>query len=173
MNAAEVARLLGIASTLDNKISAGSTMQVRTWAHVLDDVPYSAAENALREHYRRSTDTVMPADIVESWRNARRENAERAHSDALRARAIEQRPEDLVRSIRSGVARVTAALAIARGADPEHVEAEAEARRVYLAVACPWCKARPGARCTGPGGKPLTKQPAHDARLAEAFTAAR
>ncbi|GGU73518.1 hypothetical protein GCM10010178_76370 [Lentzea flava] len=67
-------------------------MQVRTWAHVLDDVPYSAAENALREHYRRSTETVMPADIVESWRAARREDAEREHNAALRARAIEQRP---------------------------------------------------------------------------------
>jgi hypothetical protein len=172
VNAAEVAQLLGIASTLDNRISAGSKMQVRTWSHVLDDVPYPVAERALREHYRRSTDTIMPADIVEHSRTARREAAEQRHNAELRR--AHTRPHQLdeaarLRAIRAGVARVNAALAITRGIDPEYAEAEADARRAYRAIACPYCRAQPGNQCTGPGGRPLIKTPAHPARLDAAF----
>jgi hypothetical protein len=172
VNAAEVAQLLGIASTLDNRISAGSKMQVRTWSHVLDDVPYPVAERALREHYRRSTDTIMPADIVEHWRITRREVAERRHHAELRAHT---RPRQLdeaarLRVIRAGIARVTAALAITRGLDPEHAQAEADSRRAWLAVPCPHCHASPDHPCTGPGGRPLRKTPAHPTRLDAART---
>jgi hypothetical protein len=173
VNAAEVAHLLGIASTLDNRVSAESKMQVRVWAHVLDDVPFDVAEHALREHYRRSTETIMPANIVEYRRTARRVTAEQRHNAELRAHT---RPRQLdeaaqLRAIRSGIARVTAALAITRGIDPEYAEAEADARRAYLAVACPYCRAQPGNHCTGPGGRPLTKTPAHPARLDAALAA--
>ncbi len=172
MNAAEVAQLLGIASTLDNRISAGSKMQVRTWSHVLDDVPYPIAERALREHYRRSTATIMPADIVEHWRTSRREAAEQRHNAELRAHA---QPRQLdaarLRALRSGFARVIAALAQARGLDPEHAQAEADARRAWLAVACPHCHAGLEHPCIGPGGRPLRKTAAHPARLDAARTA--
>jgi hypothetical protein len=173
VNAAEIAQLLGIASTLDNRISAGSKMQVRTWSHVLDDVPYPVAERALREHYRRSTDTIMPADIVEYSRTIRRETAERRHNAELRRAHTKPRQLDeatRLRIIRAGIARVTAALAITRGVAPEYAEAEADARRAYLAIPCPYCRAQPGNGCTGPGGRPLTKTPAHPARLDAART---
>jgi hypothetical protein len=170
VNAAEIAQLLGIASTLDNRISAGSKMQVRTWSHVLDDVPYSIAERALREHYRRSTATIMPADIVEHWRTTRRETAEQRHNAALRAQPRQLDEAARLRIIRAGVARVTAALAITRGLDPARAQAEADARRAWLAVACPHCRARPDHPCTGSGGRPLRKTFAHPARLDAART---
>ncbi|WP_073846181.1 zinc finger domain-containing protein [Amycolatopsis sp. CB00013] len=171
MNRTEVAALLGAASAVDPKVPQPDPDLLTMWAGILDDVPADVAGAAVREHYRHNGETVMPADIVEYWRTVRRDAAEREHAAQLRARAAE-RPLDL-RAIRDGVARVTAALAITRGVDPEYAEAEVEARRAYLAVACTWCKAQPGAPCTGPGGKPLTKQPAHDARLADALTSTR
>lgn len=170
MNAAEIAQLLGIASALDNRISAGSKMQVRTWSHVLDDVPYQVAEQALRAHYRRSTDTIMPADVVEHWRTTRREVAEQRHNAELRAQPRQLDEAARLRIIRAGIARVTAALAITRGLDPARAQAEAAARRAWLAVACPHCHARPDHPCTGSGGRPLRKTCAHPARLDAART---
>ncbi|WP_414936641.1 hypothetical protein [Amycolatopsis sp. cmx-11-51] len=171
MNRTAVAALLGAASAVDPKVPQPDPDVLTMWAGILDDVPADIAGAAVREHYRHNGETVMPADIVEYWRAVRRDAAERRHTAELRARAIERRPD--LRAIRDGVARVTAALAITRGADPEYAEAEVEARRTYLAVACAWCKAQPGAPCTGPGGKPLSKKPAHDARLASALTTTR
>lgn len=171
MNRAEVATLLGAASAVDPKVPQPDPDVLIMWAGILGDVPADIAGAAVREHYRRSGETVMPADIVEHWRTVRRDATEHKHAAELRARSAEQRR--YLSGIRDGVARCVTALAIARGADPEHAEAEAEARRAYLAVACRWCKARPGAPCVGPGSKPLTKEPAHDLRLTDALSSAR
>ncbi|MCI2424115.1 hypothetical protein MOQ72_42645 [Saccharopolyspora sp. K220] len=170
MNAQEVAQLLGYASTLDPKISADSALQVRAWAQLLDDIPVHLARDAIQDqlpsiirngHASRHRRLLAPA---------RRDAAEAKHNAELRAR--NRRPLDIRQlcAIRSGVGRVTAALAVARGADPEHAEADAHARRAFLAVPCPHCKARPGSRCTGPSGRPLTRTPAHPSRLDTAVT---
>ena len=171
MNRTEVAALLGAASAVDPKVPQPDPDVLTMWAGILDDVPADIAGSAVREHYRHNGETVIPADIVHYWRTVRRDAAERRHTAELRARAAERRPD--LRAISDGIARVTAALAITRGADPEHAEAEVEARRAFLAVPCTWCRAQPGAPCTGPGGKPLTKQAAHDARLADALASTR
>ncbi|MEU4444877.1 hypothetical protein AB0K14_03310 [Actinosynnema sp. NPDC050801] len=170
MNRAQVATLLGAASAVDPRIPAPDADVLDMWAAVLDDVPAEVAADAMREHYRRRTETIMPADIVEHWRTVRRDAAEQRHRAELTART--RRLDDAgLRAIRSGVARVTAALAVARGVDPEYAEAEADARRAYLVVPCPYCRAYPGNQCTGPGGRPLTKTPAHPARLDAALAA--
>lgn len=171
MNRPEVAALLGAASAVDPKLPQPDPDVLTMWAGILNDVPAGIAANAVREHYRHNSETIMPANIVAHWRAVRRDDAERKHTAQLRQHAAEHRLD--LGAIRNGVARVTAALAITRGADPEYAEAEADARRAYLAVACTWCKAQPGTPCTGPGGKPLTKQPAHDARIASAFASTR
>jgi hypothetical protein len=171
VNRAEVATLLGAASAVDPKVPQPDPDVLTMWSGILGDVPADIAGAAVRDHYRHSSETVMPANIVEHWRTVRRDVAEHKHAAELRARSAEQRR--YLSGIRDGVTRCVTALAITRGADPEHAEAEVEARRAYLAVACSWCKARPGALCTGPGGRPLTKQPAHDVRLTDAMAAAR
>lgn len=171
MNRGEVAALLGAASAVDARIPQPDPDVLTMWAGILDDVPADVAGAAVREHYRHSSETVMPADIVAHWRTIRREAAERRHEAELRAHRTARQLDDAgLRAIRDGVTRVTAALAITRGVDPEYAEAEADARRAYLRVPCPYCRAQPGARCTGPGGKPLTKTPAHPARLDAALT---
>lgn len=172
MNRTEVAALLGAASAVDPKVPQPDPDVLTMWAGILDDVPADVAGAAIREHYRHNGETVMPADIVEHWRKVRREAAEQRHNAELRAHSnARQLDEAGLRAIRSGVARVTAALAVTRGVDPEY--AEAEARRAYLTVPCPYepCRASPGNQCTGPGGRPLTKNPAHPARLDAALAA--
>jgi hypothetical protein len=172
VNRTEVAALLGAASAVDPKVPQPDPDVLTMWAGILDGIPADIAGAAVREHYHRTTETIMPADIVGHWRTVRREIAEQRHHAELRAHhQVHQLDEAGLRAIRSGIARVTAALAVTRGADPEYAEAEADARRTYLAVPCPYCKARSGARCTGPGGRALTKAPAHPARLDHAFAA--
>ncbi|SDD86243.1 zinc finger domain-containing protein [Actinokineospora iranica] len=168
MNRQEVATLLGAASAVDPKVPQPDPDVLDMWAAILDDVPAEVGADAVREHYRHHAETVMPADIVEHWRAVRRDATERRHRAELTARA-RQLDENGLRAIRDGITRVSAALAAARGIDPEH--AEADARRAFLAVPCPYCRAQPGDRCTGPGGRPLTKTTAHPARLDAAFAA--
>ncbi|GAA3890389.1 hypothetical protein GCM10022243_64110 [Saccharothrix violaceirubra] len=170
MNRSEVATLLGAAAAVDPKVPQPDPDVLDMWAAILDDVPADIAAEAVREHYRRRVETVMPADVVEHWRIVRRDTAERRHRGELTAHA--RRLDDRgLRAIRDGVTRVTAALAVTRGVDPEHAEAEADVRRAWLAVTCPYCRAQPGTRCAGPGGRPLTKTTAHPARLDAAFAA--
>jgi hypothetical protein len=169
MNRTEVAALLGAASAVDPKVPHPDPDVLTMWAGILDDVPADVAGAAVREHYRHHAETIMPADVVEYWRTVRREAAERRHSAELRANARPQLDAADLRAIHDGITRVTAALAVTRGVDPEYAEAEADARRAYLAHPCPHCRAQPGNPCTGPGGRPLTKTPAHPARLDAAF----
>jgi hypothetical protein len=170
MNRTDVAAMLGAASAVDPKLPQPDPDVLTMWTAILDDVPAAVAADAVREHYRRHGETIMPADIVEHWRTVRRDAAERQHNTAIRARA--RRLDDTgLHAIRSGITRVTAAFATARGTDPAHAEGEADARRAYLAVPCPYCHAQPGNHCTGPGGRPLRKTPAHPGRIDTAFTA--
>lgn len=62
MTLAETADLLSIAAAIDKRTLGES--DVRAWQMVLDDVPFAAARDALRSHYRETTKHVMPADII-------------------------------------------------------------------------------------------------------------
>lgn len=176
MNRSEVAAILGVISAIDTKVPAPDEDVLSLWAGLLDDVPSGIAGEAVRAYYRsdryiETHEPITPGDIVGYWRRHRRETAERQHDADVRAHH-RRRPLDhaAICTLRNGVDRVTTALAISHGADPDHAEADAHARRAYLAVPCPYCKAQPSSRCTGPGGRPLTRQPAHPSRLDAALT---
>lgn len=62
MTLAETADLLSIAAAIDKRTLGES--DVRAWQMVLDDIPFEAARDALRAHYRETTKHVMPSDIV-------------------------------------------------------------------------------------------------------------
>lgn len=67
MNPIEANVLLTEATLLDPRLSrpaAERVDQAEAWAAVLADVPLTVALEAVREHYRGETRTVMPADIV-------------------------------------------------------------------------------------------------------------
>lgn len=62
MTLSETADLLSIAAAIDKRTLGES--DVRAWQMVLDDIPFDAARDALRAHYRETTKHVMPADII-------------------------------------------------------------------------------------------------------------
>lgn len=62
MTLAETADLLSIAAAIDKRTIGEA--DVRAWQMVLDDIPFPAARNALRAHYRENVKPLMPADIV-------------------------------------------------------------------------------------------------------------
>ncbi|GAA1331293.1 hypothetical protein [Saccharothrix algeriensis] len=72
MNRTQVAALLRAASAVDPRLPAPDATALDAWAALLDDVPPEVAADALRDHYRRHTETIMPADVVRHWRAALR-----------------------------------------------------------------------------------------------------
>lgn len=63
MKKSEVLKLLTIASAFDSRRPTDE--QIDAWYSVIGDLDYHDAEAAVREHYRRSTEWLMPAHIVE------------------------------------------------------------------------------------------------------------
>lgn len=176
MNELETSQLLTAAKVLDPRFVEPDDdgFVLRLWHRSLDDVPMEAAEEALREYYRspqyrETRDSISPADIVQ-W-----------HKDRRRyAYEIERKPV-VPEQIHAGVDRVFAALAerkaLAAGEDPDMAldiaEGETAVRREYRARKCGHCGAEPGQPCVDHRGRPLTKSPAHDSRMAAVEAKAR
>lgn len=64
MNKTETAKLLTIASMIDNRTVAPET--VEAWHDVLGHLPYGLAKEAMSLHRRESTDYLMPAHITKN-----------------------------------------------------------------------------------------------------------
>ncbi|ALG07638.1 hypothetical protein [Kibdelosporangium phytohabitans] len=177
MTIEEAAQLLVMAKVLDSRFVEPDDdgFVLRLWSRALEDVPMSAAETALGEYYRsaryrESRDSIMPADIVQWYRDQRR------YPPATR-----QRPEFNPERIHAGVDRVFAALAarkaIGAGEDPDLAQdiadGETARRRLMHAVRCEWppCRAGEGKPCTGPRGLPLSGGRVHDVREQAALAA--
>jgi hypothetical protein len=159
VNAQELARLLGMAQSVDPRFPALDEDILTVWFALVRDVPFEVAATVLGDHYRASQDTIAPAVLVAGWKRWRAEAQDRV--------ALERpRPVFDPELIHRGVDRVVAALAAAKGLDVDAADGEASWRRLVLAEACTWepCRAAVGAPCTGSGGKPLVKRLAHDSR---------
>ncbi len=188
MNEIEVGQVLAMAITLDPKMPEPDVdgFMRRMWTAALHDVPAELGQRAVVEYYRsdryaQSRETISPADIVQ-WSNARRRPTERERSgenEATRRKA--PRPPASPELIHAGVDRVFAAMhqarAIAGGEEPQMAvaiaEGEAVVRREFRSRPCPHCRAREGDPCVDHRGKPLTKNPAHPARMHAADVPAR
>lgn len=160
MSAQECAQLIGIAAATDPRIPQPSPEMLRVWYAILARVPYEAGQLAVAEwygseRYQETRESISPADIRGWWRDRRR------HAEANRPR-----PQFDADRVHRGVDLVLAALAEAKGLDPDSAEGETAWRRLVLSVSCEWeaCRAAAGSLCTGPGGKPLTRRLAHDCR---------
>lgn len=74
MNADESIVFLTRAALLDPRMKRVDPTEYAdmaiAWAEVLDDIPLVVALTALRQHYRVSSDTITPADVVEAARLA-------------------------------------------------------------------------------------------------------
>lgn len=104
MNKSEVAMLLAAASGRDQRTIGDA--DVLAWHEDIGELPYELAQEALRRHYRESTERLMPAHI---WRQVRRIRDERRGKELpAAARALPSRYEDDVTRdlrVRAGVAK--------------------------------------------------------------------
>ena len=119
MNYTEMARLLAAISAMDTRRIDEAT--VATWPGVLGDLGFEDALEAMRRHFARSTDWLMPAHIREGARLLREFRKEQHEALALPSR-WESDPERDAR-VQRGLAQVAAALSVARAARPRAVEA--------------------------------------------------
>jgi hypothetical protein len=70
VNKVDVAKLLTLASTVDNRTVAPET--VEAWHRIINGITYAQAEVALWAHFRTSTAYLLPAHIMAGVANARR-----------------------------------------------------------------------------------------------------
>lgn len=155
MNITDVGDVLTIASFVDQRAPQADPDVLRTWHAILEDVPVDAAERAVHAHYRRSRETITPADIVEAWR------AEKQRQLPL-AEVLPQpiaAPGVGARGMLRVVGELAAAKALRAGLGQDEAEdargvaeGELEARRRWSTVRCPFCGSAPGSRCTQPDG---------------------
>lgn len=180
MNEQEAGRILAVAIQLDPKFPQPDDVGLlrKVWARTLHDVPYDVADRAVTAYYRsdeyaQRRETVSPADIVQYWHARRRPtDAERTGLNAATRRALPAPAADPV-TIAAGVDQVRAILlgkdALRRGEDTAHAQdagqAAASALREARTRPCGYCGAEAGWPCMDSRGKPLTKSPAHPARL--------
>jgi hypothetical protein len=159
VNGQELARLLGVAATVDPRFPALEPATLKVWFKFLQDIPFEVAAEVMGEHYGRTEETITPSVLVAGWKRWR--------ADAVDRRTLERpRPEFDPERVHRGVDQVLAALAAAKGLPADVAEGETSWRRLVLAVPCTWeaCRAGAGQLCTGPGGRPLTRRLAHDCR---------
>lgn len=69
MTPAEAQMLLGIAASFDNR--KPSEEAAVSWSHALGDYPFVDCRDAVVEHYRSSTDWIMPGHIIAIVRRVR------------------------------------------------------------------------------------------------------
>lgn len=111
MNLTETDQLLTIIYQLDKRIIDDATVLV--WQEILEDLPFADCVQATTQHFRESTDYLMPAHVVAGARAIQR-NRIRQHREAL---AIESAPvedhrplTDRSQDIQDFVANVRASL---------------------------------------------------------------
>ena len=100
MNPSEAARVLSVAVTFDARLKPPSREDAQAraaaWAAALDeDLPQQSAERIVIEHYRESTEAVMPAHVNRAWRQRKRE-ALAQEREAAERRALTESAETAV-----------------------------------------------------------------------------
>lgn len=105
MTPREASQVLMLAAALDPRLRPPSeddaVLRASSWATVLDDwIDADLAAWAVREHYRGSADSIMPAHVNAICRQARRVRREREESRRITARQEGvPMPEDFRRQV--------------------------------------------------------------------------
>jgi hypothetical protein len=76
VNKSETALLLGLAAAYDRRTIGEA--DVEAWHDVLNDISFSDAKAAVKNHYRTNNDWIMPATIRAAVRKIRAERLEKA-----------------------------------------------------------------------------------------------
>lgn len=135
MDRVEVAQLLAAASARDNR--KPSEAAILAWMEDLGDLAYIDAADALREHYRTSTEYLTAAHIralATGYARTRHEAIEReTRRRELEAPARRNRSADVEQMLNALSARLAAGAARQRGVDTSdsHEAALAQARQMH------------------------------------------
>lgn len=109
MNPGEVARLLAACAMYDFRTV--EKPDVAAWAHVIGDLDYDDAMEAVRRHYQAQTDRMMPAHVRQGVKTIREERRRAEKSAARELPSVFE--EDMNRQVRmeKGAAQVREVLA--------------------------------------------------------------
>lgn len=69
MNKVEIAKLLTIASMIDNRTVGPETVQ--EWHRVIGNLDFEPARDAVEQHFRESTSYLLPAHVTAQVRRVR------------------------------------------------------------------------------------------------------
>lgn len=123
MNHTETARLLTAVAAIDGRRIDDAS--VAAWHGMLGDLPFNDCAEAVRRHFARSSDWLMPAHIRDGVRLIRDERRPKVDALALPSR-WEPDPARTER-IKRGIAKVAEEMSIARANRPP-VDAPEEAK---------------------------------------------
>ena len=84
MNKQEIGQLLTLAALVDNRTETAEACLM--WHEIIGHLDYQQAVDAMREHYRETTDWLMPAHVIQRVRAA--------HRAALPQTMSEEAPDD-------------------------------------------------------------------------------
>jgi len=92
VNPSEAATVLAVAVTLDNRLKPPSREDAQArataWSETLDsDLTPSVAQKIVIDHYRETTDSLMPAHVNRAWRSLRKQQKQFASEEAQRKAA--------------------------------------------------------------------------------------
>lgn len=76
MQRSETAQLLGLMSTFDSRTTGEA--DVAAWADLMAATALQDAVEAVKTHYRQSTNRIMPADVLKGVQGLRKGRLERA-----------------------------------------------------------------------------------------------
>ena len=109
MNPGDTAKLLAAAAMFDyRKVDKDDIL---AWHHLIGDLDFDDSIEAVRRHYRDSTDRLMPAHVRQGVRAIRTERAAKTHSEALALPSRFEDDEDRTDRARRGSAQVHEVLA--------------------------------------------------------------
>jgi len=80
MSPEDCGKILALACSLDPRLrpptESDAVVRAQTWSAALMDMPFDFAAKAVINHYRDSTDAIMPAHLNRQWKSQRKAEAE-------------------------------------------------------------------------------------------------
>ncbi|MFB6593965.1 hypothetical protein ACFWFV_13860 [Streptomyces diastaticus] len=163
MTPSQTAELLGFCAAFDRRTIGKA--DVLAWQTVLADVDFTAARQAVTEHYAAETRWIMPADIRQAVRRHRANTADSIQGPGLPAEIPDADPDDVpgyLAALRAQRTRAADGAELKRRPVAELLAgigralpaAVAEIRRPGpLGRTCPTCTAAIGRPCRTPAGR--------------------
>lgn len=129
MNARDSNRLVTAISVADYRFNPGD-LDIAFWAEELGDIHLDVAIEAVKRHYRESTDRIMPAHVV-AFARSRRRKPDDGHVGVLTGPPSWERTEEMQKVVSKNAALCRQAIrarrrTLAKESESDEHEAKAE-----------------------------------------------